>query len=642
VWVSLNIQPVRDEHDAIRGSVVVLHDISASKRAEAALSLYRELIAKSTDAIAIFDLEWRYLEQNAAHRRLLGYSDDDLLGQSPSVHLGEEVCAFLTREVAMAGDVRAEVQSRTKGGASLALELSAFEVRNSAGEQACYVGFARDISERKRAEVALRESEERYRVLTEAIPQFVWTVLPDGTVDFCNQHWSRFTGLPLEESLGVGWVKVLHPDDLPRALAAWEQARESNEGYEIEYRVRRASDGFYRWHLARVRPVQGAMGLVVKWMGAAIDIHDRKQAEDALKASQAFARDIIASSLDMIIVVDTSRRIIEFNHAAEETFGCLAEAVVGEPVDLLYAHPDEGHRVSDAVLACGRFTGEVLNRRMNGNVFTSVLSASTLRNSRGEVIGVMGVSRDITERRVADEQLRESLVQLRTLSRRVESVREEERTRIARELHDQLGVALTCVKLEVAQLQRLLGPQLSKGERVGIEAKLCSMMDFIDGTIGAVQRIVTELRPAILDDLGLVAAIEWQAHDFQKRTGTRCRYDTPQEEYDLDSERATALFRICQEALTNVARHADASEVVVEFTVEETDVVLSVRDNGRGIPVEKLRDRHSLGLLGMQERARLLGGDVQIRRLTPGGTQVEVRLPMASEATGRMEPHGIA
>ena len=147
---------------------------------------------------------------------------------------------------------------------------------------------------------------------------------------------------------------------------------------------------------------------------------------------------------------------------------------------------------------------------------------------------------------------------------------------------------------------------------------------------------------ALLDDLGLVAAIEWQAHDFQKPTGTRCRYATPQEEYDLDSERATALFRICQEALTNVARHADASEVVVEFTVEETDVVLSVRDNGRGIPVEKLRDRHSLGLLGMQERARLLGGDVQIRRLTPGGTQVEVRLPMASEATGRMEPHGIA
>jgi signal transduction histidine kinase len=209
----------------------------------------------------------------------------------------------------------------------------------------------------------------------------------------------------------------------------------------------------------------------------------------------------------------------------------------------------------------------------------------------------------------------------------LEGVREEERGRIARELHDELGVGLTCLKIDLSRLGGLLGERAVAPDRTKIEDRIRGMKEQVDATIASVQRIVAELRPGVLDDLGLVAAIEWVCRDFQRRTGITCRCVVSHEDLRVDPEHATAVFRICQEALTNVARHAHAT--VVDVRLEEVDgmVSLRVRDNGRGIPPERLSDAKSFGLLGMRERAGLLGGEVHVDSREGQGTTIALRLP---------------
>jgi len=232
------------------------------------------------------------------------------------------------------------------------------------------------------------------------------------------------------------------------------------------------------------------------------------------------------------------------------------------------------------------------------------------------------------KRRQAEEALREQAGQLRALAGRLEASREEERRRISREIHDELGEALTSQKLGLMwikqRLNRLKEPEVAK--------QVLEKIDFLgtqtDGTAKRVRRLCTELRPPILDDLGLTAAIEWQAREFQNRTSIKCVIHPDNVTVDLELEPATALFRIFQEILTNVARHAKATRVDVELMANNGHLILEVKDNGRGIPENKLAGGVSLGVLGMRERAVLLGGKLGIRGAAGKGTTVIVSIPI--------------
>jgi signal transduction histidine kinase len=233
-----------------------------------------------------------------------------------------------------------------------------------------------------------------------------------------------------------------------------------------------------------------------------------------------------------------------------------------------------------------------------------------------------GVIRNITERKQAQELLDASHEQLRRLAARLQSIREEERTRIAREVHDELGQMLTGLKFELSRLK-------SGISAAGLLKQLDSALGLIDATIGTVQRIAGDLRPSVLDDIGLRPAIEWQACDFKRRTEIECELDLGPEGAALDRKCSTAVFRIFQEVLTNVARHADATRVDVTLVENDSDIVLEVHDDGKGIAGAEIEDPSSLGLLGMRERAHDLGGDVRIRRAESGGTVVTMRIPLA-------------
>jgi signal transduction histidine kinase len=221
-----------------------------------------------------------------------------------------------------------------------------------------------------------------------------------------------------------------------------------------------------------------------------------------------------------------------------------------------------------------------------------------------------------------------SLSQLRALAAQLQNVREDERTRVAREVHDELGQALTAIKLEFTALLRDL-----PADEGPVRQRSQSILKLLDEVIQSIRRIATELRPGILDDLGLVAAVEWVAEEFQARTGTKVQVSLPGVDLVIDRQRATALFRILQETLTNVARHSNATQVDVRLAKENGNLLLEVRDNGVGISEEQLSGGKSLGILGMRERASLLGGEITISS-TPGkGTTVYVRIPDAHHAS---------
>lgn len=226
------------------------------------------------------------------------------------------------------------------------------------------------------------------------------------------------------------------------------------------------------------------------------------------------------------------------------------------------------------------------------------------------------------ERRKAEEQLRQSHKQLRSLSVYLQHVREEERIKIAREIHDELGQQLTGLKLQLTWLDSRLPKKTAS-----LHDKTRSMASGIDETIQTVRRIATELRPGVLDSAGLLAAIEWQANEFQKKTGIQCRVHSTVKETIWDQDLNTTFFRIFQETLTNIIRHANATKVDVRFMETASQLVLEIRDNGRGISEEEINNTKSIGLVGMRERASLLGGEVRLRGEPKRGTTVSVRIP---------------
>jgi signal transduction histidine kinase len=266
--------------------------------------------------------------------------------------------------------------------------------------------------------------------------------------------------------------------------------------------------------------------------------------------------------------------------------------------------------------------GDFSNKRKDGKIIDVEGSASPILDDEGSIIGFLGIQRDITERKLDHQSVKASRDQLRQLATRLEHVREEERAGIAREIHDELGQDLTAVKMNVSWLARKL-----KSNEL-LQKKLQHVQDLVDIAIQAVRRIATQLRPAVLDELGLGAAIEWQAQKFTMDSHIKCVVNLDPAAIPLSREVSTALFRIFQEALTNVERHANATNVKVKLATFGKSLYLEVTDDGRGIHTKQLNDPRSIGLLGMKERALALGGEVTFTSVAGSGTTVTATIPL--------------
>ncbi|HYC35554.1 MAG TPA: PAS domain S-box protein [Usitatibacter sp.] len=359
------------------------------------------------------------------------------------------------------------------------------------------------------------------------------------------------------------------------------------------------------------------------------DVTERVRHEALLAASEARLRGILDSAMDAIITVDERQHVVLFNAAAEAVFRCPREEAMGAP--LAWFIP-ERFRTSHAELVreFGRGDGGsrrmghariVMGLRRTGEEFP--IEASISRISEGGHAFFTVILRDVTERVKSDEALRRSQAEIKELALAASSAREQEKSRIARELHDELGQALTALKIDVGWLREHLA-----GSAPAVLDKLASMQLLLDGTVAAARRISADLRPLMLDDLGLTAAAEWLAHNFTNRTGIPCELVIGGGELDLPDPYATAIFRVLQESLTNVAKHSQATQVEATLERGTGEVALTVHDNGQGFEVAGERRPGSFGLIGLRERAYLVGGNVEVRSAPGEGTTVELRVPL--------------
>lgn len=357
-------------------------------------------------------------------------------------------------------------------------------------------------------------------------------------------------------------------------------------------------------------------------------------AEVALQQSEERFRQMAESIQEIFWMRDLEKnKILYVSPSYEKIWGRSCRSLYEEPASFIESiYPEDRPQVLAAMKKIPFELGELEYRIVHpdGSIRWIRDRAFPIRNEKGEIYRISGVAEEITKRKRAEEELMRSRQQLRNLAARLESVREMERAWISREIHDELGQIFTSVKYEIALSRKLaekIGGLAAEG-RSSLDEKLLSALNLVEGAIKTVRRIATELRPGILDDLGLMAALEWQASEFQQRTGIDCRLRSDLQEIRLNREGATAVFRIIQEILTNIARHSGATQVQIRIKEKEGNLLLEIKDNGRGISEEEISDPKSLGLLGMRERALLLGGETRISGTPHKGTQINVKIPL--------------
>ena len=354
------------------------------------------------------------------------------------------------------------------------------------------------------------------------------------------------------------------------------------------------------------------------------DITARKHSEDTLREGAERYQRLVELVPDAIWI-ERDNRIAFLNRACVQLLASDSVVRVLGKSPLDFIHPDF-HAVAAARrerLATAQEATPLMEKRivrLDGEI-RDVEIAEAAFHEEGSV-AFLAVLRDVTDRKATEREIRESREQLRHLSASLQEVREEEKTRIARELHDELGQALTGLKMDLARLVSQLTP-----EQHGARERAEAMKTLIENTVASVRRIATELRPLMLDDLGLAPTVEWLVSDFTKRSGIAVDLDMPERELEMEARVSTALFRVLQEALTNVARHAGASRVHIELTSSGDKVQLVVSDNGKGIDVATQNAPKTFGLLGMRERAAMLGGELTVDSDPGAGTRVMMIVP---------------
>ncbi|HEY8051007.1 MAG TPA: PAS domain S-box protein [Ramlibacter sp.] len=398
-----------------------------------------------------------------------------------------------------------------------------------------------------------------------------------------------------------------------------------------------------QWREQAFSIVLGALLVCLFTVTAAVVMAGELRREARLAQALRDANDryhrTVESLMDAIVSIDAGGAITLFNPAAERMFGIAATDALGASFERLVpprsrvAHAGYMRHFAETQLATGgmQLNADVAGLRADGSEFPLETSLTrTFVDGHPEIIAVL---RDVTERRRAERELHEINRQLRALSSSLQDVREQERSRIAAELHDELGQQLTGLKLELSWL----GNRVKEGRTPRIE-EIDAMRRQLDGTIGSVRRIATELRPRVLDDLGFCAALAWQAKEFARRSGLELELDLAASECITQDPIATGLFRIVQESLTNVARHSGARHVLVQLQLQPTDdaVLLRVKDDGAGFDTSN-QARAGIGLVSMRERATALGGHLRVESAFGAGTTVEVVVPLASHVAEEAE-----
>jgi PAS domain S-box-containing protein len=509
--------------------------------------------------------------------------------------------------------------------------IRAVPLRDEQGNIVKWYGLTVDIEDLKRA-------EDRIQLVINTIPTMVWTLQPDGTVDFVNQRSLDYTGLSLEEQLADP-TRALHPEELPRVMEKWLADLAAGEASEDEMRMRRA-DGEYRWFLIRTVPLRDEYGKVVKWYGVSIDIEDRKIAEEALRSSERGQRHIAAQlererarlveAQEVAKIGSWEAELQSLNVIWSEQTHRIFETDVSRfhptrPKFREFIHPEDRAKVDAAFVASldKRSPSTVEYRIVMPDGRAKILEErwQAFHDEEGKPVRVAGTCRDITERVRAEEELQR-------LSGQLLRLQDEERRSIARDLHDSTGQDLVALATTLSQLHASI-PSSSRKLR-----KLTSQCQALaDQGIREVRTLSYLLHPPMLDEAGLEDAIRYYAGGFAERTGIEVELQISPGLGRMKPDVEMALFRVVQESLTNIQRHSGSAQSKIWIERDPGKIRLEISDKGSGISGNlrrrngKLPSGLGVGIPSMHERVKLIGGQLDIES-SGNGTTVRVTIPL--------------
>ena len=613
---------------------------------EASHQAYRGFFEHAIEGFFQTTPEGKYLRANPALARIYGYDSPKVLMNALTdirlqLYVDSRRREEFSRLMKGPGEVIGfESEVYRQDGSVIWISENARVVQDDQGNAVIYEGTVQDITARKRAELDLRTSQRFIERVTQSSPNILYVYdLIEQRYIYANDRILKILGRTQQDMIGMGQEfleKFSHPDDRWLLKERDAELAEAEDGQVFEYEFRLLHvDGAWRWINARETVFTWvADGRPHQVIGTAQDITERKTTVDALLQSEERFRKLVEGAAAVFWERELhGGRFTYMSPQVEKLFGHKVEDWYLPDFWLEHVHEHDRARVErfymdEAGEPGGTHTIEYRLRDSDGRLVWVREFGHVSKGVVGSLV-LQGFMLDITERHEARTEIRRSQEQLRALSARLQSAREEERSHIAREIHDELGGALTALKMDVSKV--LSAYRSGKDEQMRmdfINDRLSGAMTLIDRTMESIRRIATELRPPILDEFGIVAAIEWQIEEFQKRFGIRCELNNQWPAEIVPSQSlSTALFRIFQEMLTNVARHSEASAVKVLLSRDSENLMLSVTDNGRGITEGERRE--ALGLLGMQERAGIFGGRVDIRSAAGKGTMACMKIPLA-------------
>jgi PAS domain S-box-containing protein len=495
-------------------------------------------------------------------------------------------------------------------------------------------GTTQDITDRKQMEKKLHENEAKYRDLVENINDIIFSLNKEGRFTYISPVIERVLSYSPVALVGHPFSELIYPEDLPSVITAFNNVQSGILKYN-EYRVFNKS-GDIRWIRSSSRP-NYINGNVDGIKGIAIDITEQKLADITAAGSEERYHSLFENMMEgfsycqMIFAEGRPQDFLYLavNKAFKQLTGL--EDVVGRKVSEVIPGIRETYPELLEIYGRVALTGKPERFENYYEFLKGWLSISVYSPAKGYFVAVFD---NTTEQKRAEKEVRTSHSQLRALAKRLQQIREEERTIIAREIHDEMGGGLTGLKMDLSWLSRKIDDADRGEERVALMDKIQTSNALIDHMIHVVRRISTDMRPSVLDDLGLIAALEWQLSEFTGRTEISHEFTTTCEYVNMEKDTAIAVFRIFQEALTNVVRHSRATKVAVVLREGEgslfgdESLVLEIRDNGRGITEEEILNPESLGLLGMKERVLAFSGEISICGEPGGGTTLILKIPL--------------
>ena len=614
---------------------VILRDITDRRRAEQALAQSQERFSKAfRQSPMLLTLsnanDHRYIEVNETFERITGWRRDEVIGRT-ALDLGFWVDPAqrvdVMKRLLAEGSLRnLEARFCMRDGSIRIGQVSAEMIELDG--QPCALGVIADITERKNAEEALRESEARFRLVANTAPVLIWISDTEKLCTYFNAPWLDFTGRSIESELGNGWAEGVHPEDFNGCLETYTKAFDRRERFSMEYRLRR-HDGEYRWVLDIGVPRFNEDGSFAGFIGSGVDVTDRKAAEEALRENEDKLRLLLDSTAEAIYGIDLEGRCTFCNLACLRALGYQrVDYLLGRNMHDLIHHsradgtrlPAETGRIMRALqTGQGVHVDDEVLWDAKGTSFPAEYWSYPQRKGQ-EVVGAVVTFLDITERKRTE-------VVLENLSRKLIGAQEQERSRIARELHDDIGQRLALLTVELGQF-----PLDSTDLPADVGSRIDELRKQASEIAADVQSLSHELHSSKLEYLGIATAMRGFCREFSAQQNVEIVFVHDAIPRAVPSDISLCLFRVLQEALHNAVKYSGVQHFDAELRASSDAIDLTVRDSGSSFDVEEAMKTSGLGLVSMGERIKLVGGQLSIESHPGSGTTIHASVPLREAA----------